>query len=150
LIKLGFLRRLPGSILCSAYLLREKFYNIGIFSKFTFSILQLDHSIYENSFLCAPELSSLYQGKKILLQKSLRWTPRLGGMELFTAFIFFHILIPMGLQSKGRLVALPSNIRLRWKQLKLTNTLAYHDRKLIRALKCFIPQGPGVNLIKRI
>ncbi len=42
--------------------------------------------------------------------------------------------------------ALPTNIRLGWQWLTVTNTLAYHGMKLITATKHFIVQDAGVNV----
>ncbi len=44
---------------------------------------------------------------------------------------------------EGRLLALPSNIILWWKVLKLKNTLAYYDMELIAAVKGFIALALG-------
>jgi hypothetical protein len=45
----------------------------------------------------------------------------------------------------GRLHTSPTNIRLGWKDLPGTNTLAYYDTAKNIALKSFIVQTPGVN-----
>ena len=49
----------------------------------------------------------------------------------------------MGLQSYGRLLDLPSNIRLGWKWIEVANTLAYYKTTTITAVKGFIVQAPG-------
>ncbi len=41
----------------------------------------------------------------------------------------------MELHSDGRLLALPTNIRLGWKQLEVANTLAYYDTTIIMDVK---------------
>ncbi len=41
----------------------------------------------------------------------------------------------MRLHSKGRILALPKNIRLDWKRLTVTNTLAYFDTESNTAFK---------------
>ncbi len=51
-----------------------------------------------------------------------------------------HIL---GAPLYGRLLASPTNIRLGWKGLSETNTLAYYENPEITAVKCFIVQAPG-------
>jgi hypothetical protein len=43
--------------------------------------------------------------------------------------------------SIGQTPALPTNIRLGWKILPRTNTLAYYDNSLIMAVKSFITLG---------
>jgi hypothetical protein len=43
----------------------------------------------------------------------------------------------MRLHTKGRLIAWQANISLEWKQLKVTNTQAYYNTKLIVLLKSF-------------
>jgi hypothetical protein len=48
----------------------------------------------------------------------------------------------------GRLLASPTNIRLGWKGLSGTNTLAYYKKPQITAVISFIVQDPGVNVIK--
>ncbi len=45
------------------------------------------------------------------------------------------------------LQALPSNIRLHWKSLQKTNTLAYYKHSYIKAEKSLIPLAPGPWLI---
>jgi hypothetical protein len=44
-----------------------------------------------------------------------------------------------------RLLALPTNIRLGWKGLPGTNTLAYYEYSYITDVKVFIILGPGIN-----
>ncbi len=41
----------------------------------------------------------------------------------------------MGLQSNGRLLALPTFIRLKWKLMEVAKTLAYYDTVTITAVK---------------
>jgi hypothetical protein len=43
----------------------------------------------------------------------------------------------------GSLLVLPTNIRLGWKSMQVTNTLAYCDTAIIIAVKSFIVQAPG-------
>ncbi len=52
-----------------------------------------------------------------------------------------------GLHSKGRVLALPTNISLGWKWLTLTNTLAYYATEFITAVKSFMVQGPAAVLL---
>ncbi len=40
-----------------------------------------------------------------------------------------------GLHSNGRPLALPTNIRLGWKQMEVANTLAYYDTTIIMDVK---------------
>jgi hypothetical protein len=47
------------------------------------------------------------------------------------------------LHSMDRLLALPANIRLGWKCLKMTPLLTYYDTEFITAVKSFITQAPG-------
>ncbi len=47
------------------------------------------------------------------------------------------------LHSNGRLLALPANIRLRWKSMAVANTLAYYIKATITAVKSFIVQAAG-------
>ena len=49
---------------------------------------------------------------------------------------------PLRARRKGRLLTLLSNIRLGWKGLPRTNTLAYYENPLITAVKSFIVQAP--------
>ena len=53
-----------------------------------------------------------------------------------------------GTPLKGRLPALPTNIKLGCKGLPGTNTLAYYENPFITAVKIFIRLDPGVNVIK--
>ena len=53
----------------------------------------------------------------------------------------------MVLRSNGRLLSLPANIKLEWKRLTVTNTLAYYDTELIMTVKMFTLQGPYSQLI---
>jgi hypothetical protein len=48
----------------------------------------------------------------------------------------------------GRLVALSTNIRLGWKGLSVTNTLAYYQHWQITAVKSFITSSPRANVLK--
>ncbi len=54
----------------------------------------------------------------------------------------------MWIHFKGRLLALPENIRLELKWLIVANTLAYYDAAEFTAVKSFIVQALGVNPIK--
>ncbi len=54
----------------------------------------------------------------------------------------------MGLYSKGRLLTLPTNIKHGWKSMAGTNFLAYCNIETITAVKGFIVQTPGPNVIK--
>jgi len=47
----------------------------------------------------------------------------------------------------GRLWPYPANIRLGWKGLPGSNTLAYYENLLITAVKRFIVQAPEVFLV---
>jgi hypothetical protein len=47
------------------------------------------------------------------------------------------------LHSNGRLLALPANIRLRWKSMAVANILAYYVTATITAVKSFIVQATG-------
>jgi hypothetical protein len=49
----------------------------------------------------------------------------------------------MGLHSIGRLFALATNIRLRWKRMTVAQTLAYYNTSAMNAVKCFVVQAPG-------
>jgi hypothetical protein len=53
----------------------------------------------------------------------------------------------IGLHSNGRLLALPRNITLGYKKMKVANTLAYCDRATITALKIFIVQTLGTDVV---
>ncbi len=48
----------------------------------------------------------------------------------------------------GKLLALPTNVRLGWKSLPRTNTLAYYKSLEITAVKSFITLAPGQNITK--
>jgi hypothetical protein len=50
-----------------------------------------------------------------------------------------------GLHPNGRLPALPTNIRLRWKLLALANALAYYNTVTNNVVNCLIVQAPGVK-----
>jgi hypothetical protein len=52
----------------------------------------------------------------------------------------------MVFHSNGRLLALPAYIKLGWKWLTGANTLAYYDSAIIKAIKCFLVQAPGIDL----
>ncbi len=67
---------------------------------------------------------------------------------MFATAIYFHPSITfasktgayqrvalMGLYSNGRFLAFPANIRLEWKWMAVTNTLAYYDTATITAVK---------------
>ena len=45
-------------------------------------------------------------------------------------------------------LAFPSDIRLGWKGLPGTNSLAYYERSYLTAVKSFITLRPGPNVIK--
>ncbi len=49
----------------------------------------------------------------------------------------------------GRLLASPTNVRLGWKGLPRTNTLAYYKNLTITAVKSFIVLAPGINVKTR-
>ncbi len=63
---------------------------------------------------------------------------------MFVAVIHFHFLPSVIFTGKAR----RSAIRPRRKRLRLTNLLAYCDRKLIAALKSFKARAPGVDYKK--
>ncbi len=56
----------------------------------------------------------------------------------------------VGFLSEGWLLvlALLSNIQLRWKRLTVTNALAYYGTELIKAGGRFIVWAPGANVFK--
>ncbi len=54
----------------------------------------------------------------------------------------------MRLYFKGRLLALPRNIRHGWKCMAVTTFIAYSNIETITAVKGFIVQSPGPNVIK--
>jgi hypothetical protein len=45
----------------------------------------------------------------------------------------------------GRLLALPTNIRLDWKDLPGTNAQAYYEKSYLTAVKSFITLAPGIT-----
>ncbi len=49
----------------------------------------------------------------------------------------------------GRLLALPTNIKLGCEGLPATNTLAYYKNSQITDVKSFVTMGPGGNVIER-
>jgi hypothetical protein len=49
------------------------------------------------------------------------------------------------LNSKGRLQALPANIKIWWNLMEVTNAQACYDTVTIATVKCFIVQAPGVS-----
>ncbi len=53
-----------------------------------------------------------------------------------------------GAPLKGRLLALPTNIRLGRKGLQRTNTLAYNEKSYLTAVNSFITFATCVNPIK--
>ncbi len=63
--------------------------------------------------------------------------------------IMLNSLVP-GATLRGRLLAIPLNIRLGWKDLPVTNTLAYWKYFQISAVKSFITLIPGANAMKLI
>ncbi len=50
----------------------------------------------------------------------------------------------MGLHSNGRLLTLPTNIKLGWKRMAGAKTLAYYDVAKITDVKSFDEHAPGV------
>ena len=61
------------------------------------------------------------------------------GIELQASFYVLH-------HSKGRLLVLPSSIKLGQKWSIVTNVLAYHIAVLITAVKGFIVRAPDLNV----
>ncbi len=59
-------------------------------------------------------------------------------IKLFTAVVYEFSGAPL----EGRLLASPTNIRLGWKSLPETNSLAYYEYPLITAVK-FYSTDPG-------
>jgi len=55
---------------------------------------------------------------------------------------------PLDSPLEGSFLTLPTNIRLGWKILPGTNTLAYLKKLLIMGVKCFISSSPGVYVLK--
>jgi len=55
-------------------------------------------------------------------------------------------LLPTRVGLKGYAPALPSNIRLGWKWLRVTSTLAYYVAELITAVKSIVEQAAGKNV----
>ena len=53
----------------------------------------------------------------------------------------------IGFHSHGKLLALSANIGLGWKCMAVANTLVYCDWATITAVKSFIVQALGVNLM---
>jgi hypothetical protein len=51
---------------------------------------------------------------------------------------------------KGRLLALPTNIRQGWKGLLGIYALAYYEKSSLTAVKSFITLATGLNLIKLV
>jgi hypothetical protein len=51
-----------------------------------------------------------------------------------------------GLQSNGRLLAMPTHIRLGWKLIAVANTLAYYDIAAFQIVKSSIIQDSLPNL----
>ncbi len=74
--------------------------------------------------------SSITQGKIVALSNKNRFVN-------WTIFVFAE------LHSNGRLLALPSNIRLGWKCMEVTNTRAYYDTATITAVKSLTVQALG-------
>ncbi len=54
----------------------------------------------------------------------------------------------LGFPLLGRLLALPTNIRISWKGLAGTSTLAYYENSLITNKKSFITLTLGPNVIR--
>jgi hypothetical protein len=50
----------------------------------------------------------------------------------------------------GKLLAFPANVRLDWKVIASTNTLAYLASLTVTKEKCFITVTPGINFIKLV
>ena len=50
--------------------------------------------------------------------------------------------------SLGKALALPANIRLGWKGLPGTNTLAYYQKAYLTAVKSFITSATGPYLLQ--
>ncbi len=48
----------------------------------------------------------------------------------------------------GRLLSLPTNIRLGWPGWPVTNALAYYEKSYLTAVKSFITLAPADNVIK--
>ncbi len=53
-----------------------------------------------------------------------------------------------GVPLYGKLLALPMSIRLGWKGLLGTNTLAHYENSQITDMKSFITLAPGFNVSK--
>jgi hypothetical protein len=56
----------------------------------------------------------------------------------------------LGAPLQGRLLALPTNIRLGWKGLPGTNALAYFENSELTAVRSFKTLAPGACTIKLI
>jgi hypothetical protein len=52
-------------------------------------------------------------------------------------------MLLMVLHSNGRLLALPTNIRLGWQEMALASTLAYCVTATVMAVKSFTVQAPA-------
>jgi len=52
---------------------------------------------------------------------------------------------PFRCSTLGKAPALPSNVRLGWKNLPGTNALAYYEKAYLTALKSFITLSTGVR-----
>ncbi len=70
--------------------------------------------------------------------------------QLFTFTLVFYLQARLeptrmelltGLQAHSKLLALPKNIRLEWKWMKVANTLAYYDMAAIDAVKTLTTAG---------
>jgi hypothetical protein len=57
---------------------------------------------------------------------------------------------PFEFHSKGRHMALSTNVSLEWKLLTLANTLAYYDSKLNTSVKKFYRTGTSIVLLEVI
>ncbi len=55
-----------------------------------------------------------------------------------------------GASPQGRLLAFPTDIRLGWKGLPATNTVAYQEHLYVTAVKCFITSAGGVILADKL
>ncbi len=55
-----------------------------------------------------------------------------------------------GAPSNGRLLAMPTNLRLGWERLGVTNALAYYSSATITAVKSLIVHAQGGKLFETI
>ncbi len=75
---------------------------------------------------------------EIRLQMKIQSVYNLGYKAPFCAVLPRHVQPLMGLHSKVRHLALPLNIRLRWKLLIVTCAVAYYGAEIITTVKSFI------------